>query len=125
MRLLVVEDDGKMAALLRRGLGERGAAVDVAAGVVAQLRDAGVDVRWVPGCTRERPELYSYNPRLDGFTLKVLDKSRGEVARQEGLPAPKESVTIEMQGGGAQAVIRRASMIQKSSSASRRRCSTC
>jgi YfiH family protein len=41
-------------------------AVDVAAGVVAQLRDAGVEVRWVPGCTRERPDLYSY--RRDGAT---------------------------------------------------------
>jgi copper oxidase (laccase) domain-containing protein len=41
-------------------------AVDVAAGVVAQLREAGVDVRWVPGCTRERADLYSY--RRDGAT---------------------------------------------------------
>ena len=29
-------------------------AIDVAAGVVAQLRDGGVAVRWVPGCSRER-----------------------------------------------------------------------
>ena len=41
-------------------------AVDVAAGVVAQLRDAGVAVTWVPGCSRERPDLYSY--RRDGLT---------------------------------------------------------
>lgn len=36
------------------------AAVDVAAGVVAQLREADVDVRWLPGCTRESEDLYSY-----------------------------------------------------------------
>ena len=42
------------------------AAIDVAAGVVAQLRVGGVEVRWVPGCTRERDDLYSY--RRDGPT---------------------------------------------------------
>lgn len=42
------------------------AAIDVAAGVVAQLRDGGVAVHWVPGCTRERADLYSY--RRDGAT---------------------------------------------------------
>ena len=41
-------------------------AIDVAAGVVAQLRDAGVAVRWLPGCSRERDDLYSY--RRDGQT---------------------------------------------------------
>ena len=41
-------------------------AVDVGAGVVAQLHDAGVRVRWLPGCSRERPDLYSY--RRDGLT---------------------------------------------------------
>ena len=41
-------------------------AVDVGAGVVAQLHDAGVTVRWLPGCSRERPDLYSY--RRDGLT---------------------------------------------------------
>ncbi|MBM6400211.1 peptidoglycan editing factor PgeF [Phycicoccus sonneratiae] len=35
-------------------------AVDVAAGVVSQLRDLGVGVTWVPGCTRESPDLFSY-----------------------------------------------------------------
>ncbi|QKE86052.1 polyphenol oxidase family protein [Arthrobacter sp. NEB 688] len=35
-------------------------ALDVAAGVVAQLGDLGVPVTWVPGCTREREDLYSY-----------------------------------------------------------------
>ena len=50
-------------------------AIDVAAGVVAQLRDAGVEVRWVPGCSRERDDLYSY--RRDGRTGRFA----GVVAR--------------------------------------------
>ena len=41
-------------------------AIDVAAGVVAQLRANDVAVQWVPGCTRESDELYSY--RRDGPT---------------------------------------------------------
>jgi polyphenol oxidase len=41
-------------------------AVDVAAGVVDVLRRAGAAVTWVPGCTREDPNLYSY--RRDGRT---------------------------------------------------------
>ncbi|NUO35581.1 MAG: peptidoglycan editing factor PgeF [Dermatophilaceae bacterium] len=41
-------------------------AIDVAAGVVEQLAEAGVGVRWVAGCTREEPDLYSY--RRDGRT---------------------------------------------------------
>lgn len=35
-------------------------AIDVAAGVVAQLHARGVDTRWVPGCTRESDRLFSY-----------------------------------------------------------------
>lgn len=41
-------------------------AVDVAAGVVAQLAEAGVGLTWRPGCTRESAHLYSY--RRDGQT---------------------------------------------------------
>jgi YfiH family protein len=41
-------------------------AIDVAAGVVSQLRANGVAVQWVPGCTRESPQLFSY--RRDGRT---------------------------------------------------------
>ena len=41
-------------------------AIDVAAGVVDQLTEAGVRVTWVPGCSREDPDLYSY--RRDGVT---------------------------------------------------------
>lgn len=35
-------------------------AIDVAAGVVAQLRANEVTVQWVGGCSREHPDLYSY-----------------------------------------------------------------
>lgn len=35
-------------------------AIDVAAGVVDQLSARSVAVRWVSGCTRESPELYSF-----------------------------------------------------------------
>jgi len=35
-------------------------AIDVAAGVVEQLSAKGVAVQWVPGCTRECADLYSY-----------------------------------------------------------------
>jgi YfiH family protein len=41
-------------------------AIDVAAGVVEQLHDAGVTVDWVPGCSREDDDLYSH--RRDGVT---------------------------------------------------------
>ncbi len=41
-------------------------AIDVAAGVVDQLTEAGLEVTWVPGCAREDPRLYSY--RRDGVT---------------------------------------------------------
>ncbi|MFC6713465.1 polyphenol oxidase family protein [Branchiibius cervicis] len=35
-------------------------AIDVPAGVVWQLAEAGVEVRWVPGCTMEDPNLFSH-----------------------------------------------------------------
>lgn len=41
-------------------------ALDVASAVVEQLRRDEVDVTWVPGCSREEDELYSY--RRDGRT---------------------------------------------------------
>lgn len=41
-------------------------AIDVAGAVVDQLVRDGVSVRWLPGCTREDPNLYSY--RRDGTT---------------------------------------------------------
>ncbi|WP_168583705.1 peptidoglycan editing factor PgeF [Gephyromycinifex aptenodytis] len=44
-------------------------ALDVAAGVVAQLRQLDVALTWVPGCTRESPRFYSYRrqPRTGRF----------------------------------------------------------
>ncbi len=41
-------------------------AIDVSAGVVEQLASRDVAVTWVPGCTREHDDLYSY--RRDGVT---------------------------------------------------------
>jgi YfiH family protein len=41
-------------------------AIDVSAGVVAQLRDEKVSVTWLSGCTREDERLFSY--RRDGQT---------------------------------------------------------
>jgi copper oxidase (laccase) domain-containing protein len=43
-------------------------AIDVAAGVVDQLTALGIRVTWVPGCTRESPDLFSY--RRDGTTRR-------------------------------------------------------
>jgi len=53
-------------------------AVDVAAGVVAQLARRSVPVSWVPGCTREDERLYSYRraQRTGRFAGVVL--RRGE-----------------------------------------------
>lgn len=45
-------------------------AVDVGAGVVEQLAREGVDLTWLPGCTRERDDLYSY--RRDGSTGRFV-----------------------------------------------------
>lgn len=52
-------------------------AIDVAAGVVAQLRGLGVAVHWVPGCTRESPHLYSYR------RAQVTGRFAGVVLREE------------------------------------------
>lgn len=41
-------------------------AIDVAAGVVAQLRAGGAGIRWVPGCAREDDRLFSH--RRSGVT---------------------------------------------------------
>lgn len=55
-------------------------AIDVAAGVVEQLVRDGVSVRWLPGCTRESLDLYSY--RRDGLTgrfvgvVRLLDREQ-------------------------------------------------
>ena len=52
-------------------------AVDVAAGVVAQLVEEGLSVEWVPGCAREDVRLYSY--RRDGTTGRFA----GVVVRED------------------------------------------
>jgi two-component system, OmpR family, response regulator len=60
MRLLVVEDDVKMAALVRRGLAEEGAAVDVAR--------SGEDALWMaPAAAYDAIVLDVMLPGLDGF----------------------------------------------------------
>lgn len=41
-------------------------AIDVSGAVVAQLHEEGIDVRWLPGCTREEPRFFSH--RRDGRT---------------------------------------------------------
>ena len=52
----------------------------------------------------------SLGQRLDGFTLLVLDGSRGEVYKQEKIPAPKTNMSVELAGSGPAAGIRRAAM---------------
>jgi two-component system OmpR family response regulator len=60
MRLLVVEDDVKMAALVRRGLSEEGAAVDVAR--------SGEDALWMASSTPyDAVVLDVMLPGIDGF----------------------------------------------------------
>ncbi|WP_131104182.1 polyphenol oxidase family protein [Ornithinimicrobium sufpigmenti] len=62
MRSQAAEVEPVAASVTRQGT----PAVDVAAGVVEQLTRAGVTLTWLPGCTRERDDLYSY--RRDGAT---------------------------------------------------------
>ena len=60
MRLLVVEDDVKMAALIRRGLVEEGAAVDVAR--------SGEDALWMAASTPYEAVVHDVMlPGIDGF----------------------------------------------------------
>ena len=60
MRLLVVEDDVKMAALLRRGLSEEGSAVDIAG--------KGEDALWMAAATSyDAVVLDVMLPGIDGF----------------------------------------------------------
>ncbi|MGN6752526.1 MAG: peptidoglycan editing factor PgeF [Intrasporangium sp.] len=57
-------------------------AIDVAAGVVEQLAGDGVRVEWVPGCSRENADLYSY--RRDGRTGRFA----GVIVRRAGRQRP-------------------------------------
>src|SRR5690242_17074683 len=60
MRVLVVEDDPKMAALIRRGLGEEGMVVD--------LTERGEDALWMAGSTAyDAVVLDVLLPGIDGF----------------------------------------------------------
>jgi two-component system OmpR family response regulator len=60
MRVLVVEDEVKMAALLRRGLGEEGMSVDLA--------ERGEDALWMAGATEyDAIVLDVMLPGIDGF----------------------------------------------------------
>jgi two-component system OmpR family response regulator len=62
MRILVVEDDAKLAGLLRRALSERGQATDVAA--------RGEDARWMAGAhAYDVLVLDVMLPGMDGFDL--------------------------------------------------------
>lgn len=63
-------------------------ALDIAAGVVAQLRGAGVEVEHVSRCTRESPELYSY--RRDGATGRFA----GVIRLLPALPALPDSSVL-------------------------------
>ncbi len=49
--------------------------------------------------------------RLKNFTLTVLDDKRGEVFKQEKNPAPKTSVSFQLEGGGSGSLVRRAAML--------------
>jgi putative heme-binding domain-containing protein len=48
--------------------------------------------------------------RLNDYTLLVLDEDRGEVFKQEKLPAPKVNATFDLSGGGSSSLVRRAAM---------------
>src|ERR671915_2423713 len=95
MRLLIVEDDIKMAALVRRGLIEEGAAVDVAR--------SGEDALWMAGSAAyDAVVLDVMLPGMDGFeTCRRL--------REDGVWTPilmltaRESVEDRVRGldGGA------------------------
>ena len=49
--------------------------------------------------------------RLDGFTVRVLDKDRQEIFRQARIEAPRASVTLPIGDGDPAAVVRQAAMI--------------
>ena len=69
MRVLVVEDEIKMAALIRRGLTEEGMAVDVA--------DRGEDALWMAGSTEyDAIVLDVMLPGIDGFETTAAGCAR-------------------------------------------------
>ena len=48
--------------------------------------------------------------RLDGFSLRVLDRNRNDVFHKDANPAPKEKATFALSGEGPEAQVRRAAM---------------
>ncbi|HEX7376409.1 MAG TPA: PVC-type heme-binding CxxCH protein [Pirellulales bacterium] len=48
--------------------------------------------------------------RLDGFTLRVLDSARNDVFKRTGVAAPHKKAAIDLEGGGREALVRRAAM---------------
>lgn len=62
-------------------------AIDVAAGVVEQLRARSVAVQWISGCTRESEELFSYRRRHRtgrcAGVVRLLDPRQEPDARTE------------------------------------------
>lgn len=48
--------------------------------------------------------------RLNGFTLKVLNGNREVIFEKTGIPAPQVSTSLEVGGGGSEAIVRRAAM---------------
>jgi two-component system, OmpR family, response regulator len=73
MRVLVVEDDPKMAALIRRGLGEEGLVVDVT--------ERGEDALWMAGSTDyDAVVLDVLLPGIDGFETCRRLRSEGSWA---------------------------------------------
>jgi len=64
----------------------------------------------IEGITIYNREDGDLGKRLDGFTLLVLDKSRGEVYRKEKIPYPNPKASFEQSAGSPAVVIRRAAM---------------
>lgn len=66
----------------------------------AELVEVGADPIVLSGTVRRAgsPELYSYAPRLDGFTLKVDGEERGELPGGVALPAGKHQVELTKGG---------------------------
>jgi putative heme-binding domain-containing protein len=52
-----------------------------------------------------------FGRRLNGFTVKVLDKDRKVVFEKKGLPAPREKTVLEIGGEAPEQAIRRAAML--------------
>jgi putative heme-binding domain-containing protein len=49
--------------------------------------------------------------RLDRFTLRVLDRNREDVFRQEGIEAPRSSITLRVGAGDPAAAVRHSAMM--------------